>query len=86
MYTIDSCKAFDMLFHFNFTVNYLKSSNPFLFKQHRRLSSEIFDVLILRDSMENNTREREISTIPVVEPRWHERKETETGIIPISRD
>ena len=69
MYTIDSCKAFDMLFHFKFTVNYLKSSYPFLFKQHRRLSSEIFDVLILRDSMENNTREREISTIPVVEPR-----------------
>ena len=68
MYTIDSCKAFDMLFHFNFTVNHLKSSNPFLFKQHRRLSSEIFDVLILRDSMENNTQEREISTIPVVEP------------------
>ena len=57
MYTIDSCKAFGMLFHFNFTVNYLQSSNPFLFNQNKRLSSEIFDVLILRDSMQNNTRE-----------------------------
>ena len=86
MYTIDSCSAFDMLFHFNFTVNFLKSSDPFLIKQHRRLSSEIFDVLILRDSLENNTREGEFSTIPVVESRRHERKETETGVIPISRD
>ena len=43
-------------------------------------------MLNLRDSMENNTRERELLTIPVVEPRWHERNETETGIIPISRD
>ena len=75
-----------MLFHFNFTENFLKSSNPFLFKQHRRLSSEIFYLLILRDSLENNTREGELSTIPVVEPRRHERKETETGVIPISRD
>ena len=58
MYTIDSCKAFDMLFPFNFTVNYLQSSNPFLFNQQKRLSCEIFDVLILRDSMENNTRGR----------------------------
>ena len=68
MYTIDSCKAFDMLFHFNFTVNYLQSSDPFLFNQHERLSPEILDVLILRDSMET-IREREFSTIPVVEPR-----------------
>ena len=30
----------------------LQSSNPFLFKQHKRLSSEIFDVLILRESMD----------------------------------
>ena len=63
MYTIDSCKAFDMLFHFN-----------------------VIYLLILGDSMENNTREREFSTIPVVEPRWHERKETEIGIVPIRRD
>ena len=41
MYTIDSCKAFDMLFHFNFTVICLQSSNLFSFKQHKRLSSEI---------------------------------------------
>ena len=55
-----------MLFHFNFTVNYLQSSDPFLFNQ--RLSPEILDVLILRDSMET-IREREFPTIPVVEPR-----------------
>ena len=36
--------------------------------------------------MENNTREREFSTIPVVEPRSHERKETEISIVPLSRD
>ena len=40
MYTIGNCKEFDMLFHFNFTVNYLQSSNPFLFNQHKRLSKE----------------------------------------------
>ena len=73
-----------MLFHLNFTVNFSQSSNPLLFNQHKQLSSEIFDLLILRDSMENNTRERGFSKIPVVEPLWHDTKET--GIIPIYRD
>ena len=34
----------------------LQSSNPFLFNQHRRLSTEILDEFISMDSTENNTR------------------------------
>ena len=50
-----------MLFHFNFKLKFLQSSNPFLFSQHKQLSSAIFDELLLsgallRDLMENNTR------------------------------
>ena len=45
-----------MLFHFNFTVIFLQSSNPFLFNQHKQLSTEILDKFISTDSMENNTR------------------------------
>ena len=45
-----------MLFHFNFTVIFLQSSNPFLFNQHKPLSTEILDKFISTDSMENNTR------------------------------
>ena len=51
-------------FHFNFTVSFLQSSNAFLFNQHKRLLSKIFDVLIVRNSMENNTRRDNFQLFP----------------------
>ena len=56
-----SSTAADMLFHFNFAVNFFQSSNPFLFNQHKQLSFAIFDELVLSGALlryltENNTR------------------------------
>ena len=52
-YIIDSSTVFDMLFHFNFTVIFLQSSNPFLFNQHKQLSTEQFLLLNIGDTTEN---------------------------------